>query len=160
MNVKGKKVKHKSPFPVSSMLFFIYMIVLIYITFFAWNHGASLGPLGPGGRNYNLDPFLTIYRISIFRDWYMIFTILIGNILLFIPFGLLFPLFLERFNFIRKPVKIIPVTVAAMCLSIIIEVNQFVFTYRVANIDDVILNTTGAFIGVLTYRVSRKIRII
>ncbi|MDQ0257537.1 glycopeptide antibiotics resistance protein [Evansella vedderi] len=152
----GEKKKSRSLYPFASWLLFIYLIVLFYITLFAWNYGASLGPVGPGGRNYNLDPFFSIYRIAVYSpSWVDPFRILVGNVLLFIPFGFLLPLFVERWKTNDKPVRMFPVVVAAMCLSIAIEINQFVFTYRVANIDDVILNTTGALIGVIAYRLMR-----
>ncbi|MFA9559584.1 VanZ family protein [Evansella sp. AB-rgal1] len=154
-----KRSKLKTSFPMAPWLFIIYFIVLIYITFFAWNYGASLGPIGPGGRNYNIQPLLTIKNITLYsNDFSMIFRIIIGNILLFIPFGFLFPFVIERFKYDDKPVRIIPITIMAMFLSFFIELNQFAFTYRVANIDDIILNTTGGFIGVILYRIFRLIR--
>ncbi len=142
-------------------MFFIYLLMLFYVTLFAWNYGASLGDAGPGGRNYNLSPFFSIYRIYTFSpDMKDPIRILGGNILLFVPFGLLFPLFLDYFKKKKKAVSIVFVTITGMFISIFIEVNQFIFTYRVANIDDVILNTLGAFIGAIIYKVTTWIRII
>lgn len=152
----SKKKHEGSLYPLAPWLLFIYLIVLIYITLFAWNYGASLGPVGPGGRNYNVDPFFSIYRIAKYSPtWVDPFRILVGNILLFVPFGFLLPFATERFKTNFKPVRIFPVVVTAMCLSTAIEINQFVFTYRVANIDDVILNTFGAILGVIAYRFIR-----
>ncbi|GAK01740.1 hypothetical protein JCM19055_4946 [Geomicrobium sp. JCM 19055] len=45
-------------------------------------------PDGPGGRHYNLIPFRSIYRIGVFSpDVIDPIKILIGNVLLFVPFG-------------------------------------------------------------------------
>ncbi len=64
--------------------------------------------------------------------------------MLFIPFGFILGL-LSR----KKSRAVLTITFAAMLVSTFIEVNQFIFTHRVANIDDVILNTLGALIGVI-----------
>jgi glycopeptide antibiotics resistance protein len=120
----------------------LYVIALFYVTLFAWNYGASLGPVGPGGRNYNLIPFRSIYRIAVYsHDIIDPIRILLGNVILFIPFGFLFPLIFPKF---RQYVK---VTVLGFCTSVFIEAYQFLFTYRVSNIDDVILNSFGTFLG-------------
>ncbi|WP_245613681.1 VanZ family protein [Alkalihalobacterium bogoriense] len=141
--IKPLKQTEKSIQKIGKILFFIYLLAVIYVTLFAWNYGASLGPEGPGGRNYNLTPFRSIYRISVFsKDIMDPIRILIGNIILFIPFGFLLPL---AFTFFRT--SIMKVTLLAMFTSITIEICQFLFTHRVANIDDVILNTFGAWIG-------------
>lgn len=124
--------------------FIVYLIVLFYVTLLAWNYGASFGPVGPGGRNYNLIPFRSIYRIGIFsKDIMDPIKILIGNIILFIPFGFLPKLIL------KKKLSVLTITLFGMCLSTLIETCQFLFTYRVSNVDDVILNTLGTFIGAL-----------
>ncbi|WP_257832771.1 VanZ family protein [Salipaludibacillus agaradhaerens] len=143
-------------------LLLIYMAGLFYVTLFAWNYGSSFGPVGPGGRNYNLDPFLSIYRISMYSEnWLDPFRILIGNVLLFVPFGYLFPFLIDSIRKINSNISILLTVFFSMLLSIFIEVSQFLFTYRVANVDDVILNTLGGFIGVFVYKLSfRFIRII
>ncbi|WP_347814332.1 VanZ family protein [Alkalihalobacillus sp. LMS39] len=141
--IKPLKQTEKSIQKLGKILFFIYLLAVIYVTLFAWNYGASLGPEGPGGRNYNLTPFRSIYRISVFsKDIMDPIRILIGNIVLFIPFGFLLPL---AFTFFRT--SVMKVTILAMFTSITIEICQFLFTHRVANVDDVILNTFGAWIG-------------
>ncbi|SDN31416.1 VanZ family protein [Alkalicoccus daliensis] len=134
------------------LLFIAYLASLSYVVFFAWNYGSSFGPVGPGGRNYNLEPFLSIYNISQYStSLENPIRILGGNIVLFIPFGFLFPLILERFRKNKKKTKMLVLIFAAALLSAFIEINQYIFTYRVANVDDVILNTSGAFIGYIVY---------
>lgn len=129
--------------------FIFYLGLVIYVTLFAWNYGASLGPVGPGGRNYNIVPLRSIYRIAVFSPTlFDPIKILIGNIVLFIPFGFLAPIAMKR---LRK--SILRTTLLAMLLSILIELSQFLFTYRVSNIDDVILNTLGAFIGAILIKI-------
>ncbi|WP_416150658.1 VanZ family protein [Salipaludibacillus sp. HK11] len=160
-NNQSKKKVFKLPTLLVIFMFVVYMILLFYITFFAWNYGSSFGPTGPGGRNYNLDPFLSIYNIANYsNDWVNPLRILGGNVLLFVPFGLLFSLVVERVSRSDVPTNISLVLLVSMLLSIFIEVNQFLYTFRVANIDDVILNTTGGLIGVILYRMLRFFKLI
>lgn len=60
------------------------------------------------------------------------------NIILFIPFGLLFP---------WKRKGCIPLMISAMLLSANIELLQFIFCLGLSEIDDVVANTLGAIIG-------------
>ncbi|WP_413381325.1 VanZ family protein [Alkalihalobacillus sp. 1P02AB] len=132
------------------VLFYIYIIALIYLTLFAWNYGASLGEAGPGGRNYNLIPLRSIYRISIFSDSIIDpFKILIGNIILFIPLGYLLP------QLLKAKKRFILITLYGFLTSMTIELLQFTFLYRVADVDDLILNTLGASIGFGMYQCQR-----
>lgn len=138
------------------VLFFVYIALVLYITLFAWNYGASLGPAGPGGRNYNLIPFRSIYRISVFsQNWLDPVKILIGNILLFFPLGFFLPVVCKKMTSFR------PIVMCGFFFSLVIEVTQFSFTYRVADIDDLLLNTFGAFCGAAVYffivKVKRRI---
>lgn len=70
---------------------------------------------------------------------------IIGNIVLFIPLGILLPLASKRFH------SLTPLLVFAFSLSLSIEVIQFfsrfLGNFRVVDIDDILLNTLGAFIG-------------
>lgn len=125
------------------IVFIIYMAALLYVTLLAWNYGSSYGAQGPGNRNYNLHPFESIMNIALYSDNVIDpLIILVGNIIMFMPFGFLLGLILYSR---AKVIWLVPLL--AMLLSISIELAQFMFTYRVSNIDDVILNTTGGVFG-------------
>ncbi|PTL39486.1 VanZ family protein [Alkalicoccus saliphilus] len=142
----------------SRALLTAYLGVLFYIVFFAWNHGASFHEVGEDGRNYNLTPLLSIYRIGFFSASYVDPLIILGgNILLFFPYGFLLTDILHRKNDRTRTAVFLIVLSTAAALSVFIEVNQYYFTYRVANIDDVILNTSGAFIGYCVWRITSRI---
>lgn len=70
----------------------------------------------------------------------------ITNIILFIPFGLLCPILWENQQSIKK------VAFAGFLLSLTIESSQ-IFSMRVTDVDDLLMNTTGAVIGYLIFRV-------
>ena len=64
-----------------------------------------------------------------------------GNILLFIPFGLFLPL---KFN---KIDRLLIATLIGLSVSIMIECIQLTMPNRTTDINDVILNTLGTYIG-------------
>ncbi|WP_240375447.1 VanZ family protein [Bacillus piscicola] len=141
-----KKKNTKRPALTKQVIFLIllfYLTIVLYVTLFAWNYGSSFGPVGPGGRNYNLTLFQSIYRIAVFSpDMRDPLRILGGNVVMFMPFGVLVSLLLKQ---TKKTFWI--VAGLSMLLSAFIEINQFIFTYRVANVDDVLLNTVGGVVG-------------
>ncbi len=67
------------------------------------------------------------------------------NILLFIPLGFLLPLLWTETN------KLAYIALFGFSLSALIEISQL-FNNRRSDIDDLILNTTGALIGCLLFR--------
>ena len=77
---------------------------------------------------------------------------LIGNIAMFIPFGVLIPA-------LRRHASALLVAATALLLSTAIEVTQLGmslllgYRYRVAEVDDVILNVAGALVGYVGFRV-------
>lgn len=66
---------------------------------------------------------------------------LVGNVALFVPVGFLAVLALRR--------RVLVVTVLAAVLSVLIESTQLLVGNRWVDVDDVWLNTCGAFLGVL-----------
>lgn len=71
------------------------------------------------------------------------------NIILFIPFGFLVPLIWKKLN---KPSLII---ILGFLFSLLIELSQLL-NNRSTDVDDLILNTIGAVIGFLTFRIFNK----
>ena len=65
---------------------------------------------------------------------------LLGNILLFVPFPFLL-LFVFRIKGFTR------LLLGAMTVSMAVEILQYVFNIGVADIDDLILNTIGALLG-------------
>ncbi len=74
----------------------------------------------------------------------------LGNIVLFLPLGILLPLTFPRFRSLKR------VLALAICLSLSIETIQFfsrfIGSLRAVDIDDVLLNTLGACLGFAVYR--------
>lgn len=88
----------------------------------------------------NLIPFKSILT-GIQRGGWLLNVNVLGNIVAFMPLGVLVPALARRLS--------VPGAVlgASAFVSISIEVLQWLFARRVADIDDVILNVVGALVG-------------
>ena len=71
----------------------------------------------------------------------------VGNMLLFVPFGLLLPMASNRFR--RLGYLLLISVIASITIELLQLIQQvlFVTSWRVVDIDDVIANTLGAAIG-------------
>lgn len=69
----------------------------------------------------------------------------IENILLFVPLGFMLPCIWKKYEVLRKTVLV------GIAFSLIIELSQL-FNGRITDIDDLLMNTLGAFIGWVIFR--------
>ncbi len=101
----------------------------------------------------NLVPFYSIGSF-LFSDDPLLraFSVLnvVGNIVLFVPLGLYLSLFIREKNIVKNVLWII-------FISMSVEVLQFVFKVGATDIDDVILNGFGGFLGIIAYHILLKI---
>jgi glycopeptide antibiotics resistance protein len=70
---------------------------------------------------------------------------LLGNLLGFVPVGLLLPLLIP---FFRKGIYVL---LAGFFLSLGFEMMQLLFGLGIFDVDDIVLNTAGCFIGYVIY---------
>lgn len=115
----------------------IYLIAIIYIlclfhvvTFQDSNYGVS-----------NFVPFKEIFRYSIGSNKFI--KNVLGNIVLFIPYG-----FLASYLLNNKKLSVI--SVLTIIASLTIETVQY-YIGRVFDIDDIILNLVGGIVGFLIF---------
>ncbi len=121
-------------------ILFCWSLVIVRVTFFPltiifydW-HGAS-----------NLVPFASILQLLRETPAVFAFENIVGNLVLFVPLGVLLPfLFAE----LRRPAALLW---RAGVISLLIEGTQFLTRARSVDVDDVILNTTGAIVGLGVY---------
>ncbi|MBP5153189.1 MAG: VanZ family protein, partial [Lachnospiraceae bacterium] len=80
------------------------------------------------------------------RSWYTFIYLFVGNIVWFVPMGAFFRLFDSGK---KKPFSkgLIFAMLTGLCISLSIEILQFVFGKGLAEIDDLILNTLGVTLG-------------
>jgi glycopeptide antibiotics resistance protein len=114
----------------------VMLIGAVLVVLSATLVGSTIPSGGPGGR-VNLIPGVSILALNQ-DDKSDAVENVFGNILLFLPLGF-FGVLVRR--------GLVEVTGAACALSVCIETTQWVLGDRWADIDDVLLNTFGAFVG-------------
>jgi glycopeptide antibiotics resistance protein len=78
----------------------------------------------------------------------------VGNVVLFGPYGFLVPLIFLKFDSFKKLIVLGIITSLSIELIQLITSLLMGFTYRIADIDDIICNTTGTLIGYCAYKAS------
>ncbi|MDU5378282.1 VanZ family protein [Peptoniphilus lacydonensis] len=117
---------------------FIYLFILIMFLFKGFGKRMD-------SRSINLIPFKTIFNyITLFASPKFGFSIenIFGNILLFLPMGIYLNVITNR-NRVSLTIIIL--------ISILVEIIQYLFKFGILDIDDIILNSIGGFIGIKTY---------
>lgn len=113
--------------------FIIYSLSLFYVvTFEDNNYGTN-----------NFIPFREITRYELFSPYFI--HNIIGNIIMFIPFGYFVSVILKT----KKPFAVIIISIIT---SLTIEITQYLIG-RTFDIDDIILNLGGCIIGYLIFLV-------
>lgn len=102
------------------------------------------------GNTWNLMPFRTISR-ELDGFSLRLFGNLVGNIILFIPLGMMLPVVRDGF---KKFYICIPVICA---LSFFVELIQYLTHSGSADIDDMILNTVGGLIGFILCKIVTQV---
>lgn len=130
---RGRKKRGKNGFNVfSGTVFFMYIVIMLFITFLSRESGSRVG----------ID-------LKLFSTWghnARNHAFVIENVLLFIPYGLLGAIALN------SATSLIPCMLLGMFTSMEIEVMQLVTGRGYFQIDDIITNTLGAVIGYAVFR--------
>lgn len=145
-----KKRRHILRHEIFVGLFLWYLFMMLYLTIPFSNLYYSIidGRIAVRG-SVNLIPFANISRMLHVGGGDAAINIL-GNIVMFLPLGLFLPLLWKRFDSFKETV------LCGAVLSLAIEIIQS-FSFRSADIDDVILNTAGVIVGFILYRLLIKI---
>lgn len=115
----------------------VYLIVIVMLTFFSRE---------PGSR--------TDVDMRLFGTWgtsAQAHAYVIENILLFIPFGIMFPMIGKKVS------NIFTCIISAALFSITIETVQYITARGFCQLDDIVMNTLGALIGWLGWWICREI---
>ncbi|OFK81137.1 VanZ family protein [Peptoniphilus sp. HMSC062D09] len=122
-------------FYISGLVYLCILIMLLFKGF--WKRMDS--------QSINLIPFKTIFNyITLIASPKFGFSVenIVGNILLFLPMGIYLNVITDR-NKLSLTIIIL--------ISILVEVIQYLFNLGILDIDDIILNSIGGFIGIKTY---------
>ena len=128
----------------------VYLLLLLALTFLPF--GEQGGPI-----EVRLNLLQTIRGALRLGPGSQEYSVLIGNLLAFVPLGVLVPVVIQRRSWIAA-------LGAGVALSVAIEVVQWAvsialgFNYRTADVDDVLVNTAGTAVGYLIFAVIDGLR--
>ncbi|WP_019155184.1 VanZ family protein [Robertmurraya massiliosenegalensis] len=125
-------------FILSWLILFKYLSIPDIISRFTFSYEGFVW------NTHNFIPFKTIgYYLFFANDINFDIRVenLTGNILGFVPFGMLFPLLFSKFHSFKK------IALATFCLSLTFELLQLIFKFGSFDVDDLILNTVGGVVG-------------
>lgn len=137
---------------IGMLLFVCYLLLLLYLLFLSEGFGHRLSE--DREYRYNLVPFREICRYWRYRTKLgrLAFLNLGGNILGFCPFGFMLPILDCRCRSVVRTVSM------GCCLSLAVECVQLVLRLGSFDVDDILLNTLGTLLGVLTFLLSDFVR--
>ena len=139
-------------------IFFIYLLIVIKLIIFkypyeqlkaiadSWEKGVILEGLDTA----NFTLFKTIRMYIKYSYKLNSFDILIGNIVVFVPYGFLFPYVL------KKGSNFFVMLLNAFLFVAGIEIFQLFSAFGAFDVDDILLNCVGAVIGYLLYLILRR----
>lgn len=137
---------------------FFYFVAILSLTIFPLPFQISL--IEDSRQNSHLTnnfiPLGSILPILTQNNFLVTVRQIIGNVILFLPLGFFVPLVWKQQTNISLVLKI------GFIFSIGIEVTQFLislilgFTYKVTDVDDVILNTFGCLIGYFLFKIFER----
>lgn len=114
----------------------VYTTVILYLAFFSREPGSRTG--------------IDLMLFETWKDSPTAKAFVIENVLMFIPFGILFP---AAFRQLRSGVCC---TMLGFLSSVCLELAQLVTQRGHCQLDDVVMNTLGTWIGWMIYRSVRK----
>ena len=145
-SIKDKRIRR-----IGRLLMALYLLIVVYFMFFAENLGRNI--ISEEYR-YNLTPLKEIKRFKGMLNgdmWYQAVINLAGNVICFVPIGLVLPLTGYYWKHFHR------VFVFTITFSLVIEFTQLICKVGSFDVDDIILNTIGGVVGYIIYKISRKI---
>ncbi len=131
---------------VQLILVYICMVVIARFIFLPLEHvDGHLGTLIFDASRI-LPFWINLMPFTFLNDFYDSWQInIIGNIAMFIPVGIVWPICFKKLNTIGKSI------LAGGSFSLFIEIVQLLFFDRCSDVDDLLLNTIGVAIGSVIY---------
>lgn len=130
-------------------LFYAYIMMVFGTTLFPIQNFPLTYP-----PKYNFIPFSTIKELITTLPATIAIKQIVGNLIMFMPFGFFIPFFTKKNGF-QKCIYL------SIGFAILIELLQFILgltfvgsQYRSVDIDDVILNTIGAIVGYIIFKIT------
>ena len=148
--IKNKKVSLKREL----VLLPVYICLIVIARFVYFPLGLVDGHIGV--LRFDSDriapPWINLVPVVHMFDKYKGWLInIIGNIAMFIPVGIVWPICYKKIDSFLKTV------LAGAGLTLIIEITQLLFYDRCSDIDDFIMNTTGTAIGAALFFIVKAV---
>lgn len=135
--VKNITIDYKVEF--LNLLLFLSILFIISLTLFPIKFGYKF----KGFEIFNIIPFRIVLKMFFeYPFWEFLYNV-VGNIVLFVPFGF--------FIYIKYNKNKSNALLAIFIMTLSIEFIQGFIPYRFCEIDDIILNTFGGYIGITIY---------
>ena len=136
---------------LGKILFVLYIIFVFYFLLISEIYGRT-GEMKD--YHYNLVLFQEIKRFWNYRKQLGIFataTNLLGNVLIFLPFGFFMAMASKYRSFLST-------LVYSFALSLTVEISQLFMKVGCFDVDDLFLNTLGGMLGLIAFAVCNVIR--
>lgn len=126
-----------------TILFVLYLAIVLRITVFRSTF--TLQNLCQNGKMILtlFDGYIDLIRR---KDWFAFTYLFVGNIVWFVPFGM-------YLQYMGRQRKLLQIAVYGFLFSLLIETLQYVFGTGFSELDDLVLNTLGAWIGGVVVKV-------
>lgn len=137
------------------MLVYICIVVVVRFTFFPFGKvDGQVQPLEFDMANafpprINLVPLVYLFDYPTLKEALIN---VIGNTLMFLPLGIVWPAVFKELDTHKKAIA------AGFGTSLIIEILQLPFYFRLSDIDDLILNTLGYLMGYSIYLLVKTVK--
>ena len=135
-----KLLRHKR---VKSILFIVYFLLLTWIIVFKME--LSMSNL-VAERSINFIPF----KESAIVNGRISFSEIINNAIVFIPVGVFTAMLADNLKFIKM-------AAVPFGISLFYEITQYIFAVGACDITDLINNTLGGIVGILIFKLRRKV---
>ncbi|SEH74259.1 Glycopeptide antibiotics resistance protein [Ruminococcus flavefaciens] len=135
------------------LLIYICIVVIARFVYFPLHHvdgGIDTLKIGFSETMSDMVSFIPFYFLFDRYDGWIIN--IIGNIAMFIPVGIVWPICFRKLDNIKKTL------IAGISFILFIELSQLLCLERHTDVDDVILNTSGVLIGACIVFAIRKLK--
>ena len=128
---------------VTSILFIVYFLLLTWIIVFKTEF--SISSLVTE-RSINL----ILFKESVIVNGKISFSEIINNAIVFIPVGVFTAMLADNLKFIKM-------AAVPFGISLLYEITQYIFAVGACDITDLINNTLGGILGILIFKLRRKV---
>ena len=133
----------------SSFLVYVFMVLTLTGYFMLFREVAAQGWWHRVLHRIHTKERINLHPFLMFKQFQIGSTQVVGNLVMLLPLGIYIPLLYPKFPGFLK------VFIICLFVSISIELMQLITSVRSTDIDDVILNTSGAIIGYVLYKLFR-----